>query len=118
MGSTSNICFCDAPYETVIDAYVLAIATEWSDFLKLDMKGVKNLMDKPYLFDGRNMFGPEEMRSWGFNMRELGEDNSVEKLPLVSVIIPCRNEEKFIGKCLDSIYYYLGLSKRQIRSFC
>lgn len=24
-------------------------------------------------------------------------------LPLVSVIIPCRNEENFIGKCLDSI---------------
>jgi len=67
------------------------------------MNGVKNLMDKPHLFDGRNMFGPEEMRTWGFNMRELGEDNSVEKLPLVSVIIPCRNEEKFIGKCLDSI---------------
>ena len=43
------------------------------------------------------------MRIWGFNMRELGEDNSVEKLPLVSFIIPCRNEEKFIGKCLDSI---------------
>ncbi|MBE7447189.1 MAG: glycosyltransferase [Planctomycetia bacterium] len=25
------------------------------------------------------------------------------KLPLVSIIIPCRNEEKFISKCLDSI---------------
>lgn len=25
------------------------------------------------------------------------------KLPLVSIIIPCRNEERFIGKCLDSI---------------
>jgi len=24
-------------------------------------------------------------------------------LPLVSIIIPCRNEEKFIGKCLESI---------------
>jgi len=24
-------------------------------------------------------------------------------LPLVSIIIPCRNEEKYIGKCLDSI---------------
>jgi len=23
--------------------------------------------------------------------------------PFVSIIIPCRNEEKFIGKCLDSI---------------
>jgi len=25
------------------------------------------------------------------------------KLPLISIIIPCRNEEKYIGKCLDSI---------------
>ncbi len=24
-------------------------------------------------------------------------------LPLISIIIPCRNEEKFIGRCLDSI---------------
>jgi len=23
--------------------------------------------------------------------------------PLVSIIIPCRNEEKYISKCLDSI---------------
>lgn len=27
----------------------------------------------------------------------------MKNLPLVSIIIPCRNEEKFIGKCLDSI---------------
>jgi cellulose synthase/poly-beta-1,6-N-acetylglucosamine synthase-like glycosyltransferase len=26
-----------------------------------------------------------------------------DNLPLVSIIIPCRNEEKFIAKCLDSI---------------
>ena len=25
------------------------------------------------------------------------------KLPLVSIITPCRNEEKHIGRCLDSI---------------
>jgi len=25
------------------------------------------------------------------------------RLPSVSIIIPCRNEEKFIGECLDSI---------------
>jgi len=27
----------------------------------------------------------------------------MNNLPIVSIIIPCRNEEKFIGKCLDSI---------------
>ena len=30
-------------------------------------------------------------------------DFSSNNLPIVSVIIPCRNEEKFIAKCLDSI---------------
>ena len=24
-------------------------------------------------------------------------------LPLVSIIVPCRNEEEFIGRCLDSV---------------
>jgi glycosyltransferase involved in cell wall biosynthesis len=27
----------------------------------------------------------------------------IEKLLFVSIIIPCWNEEKFIGKCLDSL---------------
>lgn len=30
-------------------------------------------------------------------------ENLQNNLPLVSIIIPCHNEEKFIGKCLDSI---------------
>jgi len=29
--------------------------------------------------------------------------NNENDLVGVSIIIPCRNEEKFIGKCLDSI---------------
>lgn len=28
---------------------------------------------------------------------------NIDKLSFVSIIIPCRNEENFIGKCLDSI---------------
>lgn len=31
------------------------------------------------------------------------ENNNENDLPLVSVIVPCRNEEKFISRCLDSI---------------
>jgi len=26
-----------------------------------------------------------------------------DNLPFLSIILPCRNEEKFIAKCLDSI---------------
>ncbi len=32
-------------------------------------------------------------------MKNSMQDNS----PLVSIVIPCRNEEKYIRKCLDSI---------------
>jgi glycosyltransferase involved in cell wall biosynthesis len=30
-------------------------------------------------------------------------DSTLNKLPFVSIIIPCRNEEKYIGMCLNSI---------------
>jgi UDPglucose 6-dehydrogenase len=67
-----NVCFCNGPYEAVENAYALALVTEWSDFLNLDMKKVKSLMSKPYLFDGRNMFEPEEMRRLGFYYEGVG----------------------------------------------
>ena len=30
-------------------------------------------------------------------------ENKSSQFPFVSIIIPCRNEEKFIGQCLDSV---------------
>jgi len=67
-----NICFCNDPYEAVRDADVLALVTEWPDFLKLDMKKVKNLMRKLYFLDGRNQFEPKEMRRLGFCYEGIG----------------------------------------------
>jgi len=67
-----NIIFVNDPYEAVKEAYVLALVTEWSDFLKIDMKKVKDLMHKPYFFDGRNLFEPEEMKNIGFHYEGVG----------------------------------------------
>jgi len=67
-----NICLCNDPYETVRDADLLALVTEWPDFLKLDMEKVKNLMRKPYFLDGRNLFDLEEMKKKGFYYEGIG----------------------------------------------
>ena len=67
-----NICFCNDAYEAVKGADVLALVTEWSDFLKLDMKKVKNLMRNPYFLDGRNQFEPKEMKKLGFYYEGIG----------------------------------------------
>jgi len=70
-----SINFCGDPYEAVERSDVLALVTEWSDFLKLDMKKVKNLMRNSYFFDGRNQFEPEEMEDMGFYYEGIGRKN-------------------------------------------
>jgi UDPglucose 6-dehydrogenase len=67
-----NIHFIADPYEVVKKADVLALVTEWSEFLNIDMRKVKDLMRKPYFFDGRNLFDPKEMKKIGFNYEGIG----------------------------------------------
>jgi UDPglucose 6-dehydrogenase len=67
-----NIHFIADPYEVVKDADVLALVTEWSEFLNIDMRKVKDLIRKPYFFDGRNLFDPKEMKKIGFNYEGIG----------------------------------------------
>ena len=67
-----NICFCNDTYEAVKGADVLALVTEWPEFLKLDMKKIKSLMSNPYFLDGRNQFEPEEMKNIGFYYEGIG----------------------------------------------
>jgi len=67
-----NIHFIADPYEVVKEADVLALVTEWSEFLNIDMRKVKDLMRKPYFFDGRNLFDPKEMKKIGFNYEGIG----------------------------------------------
>lgn len=71
-GYERSINFCGDPYEAVERSDVLALVTEWPDFLKFDMKKVKNLMRKPYFLDGRNQFEPEEMKNIGFYYEGIG----------------------------------------------
>ncbi len=54
------------PYECLTGADALVIATEWSVFRKPDFNKVKSLLKTPLIFDGRNLFEPEEMRQNGF----------------------------------------------------
>jgi len=67
-----KISFCEDPYEAVQDADVLALVTEWSEFLNLDMRKIKGLMRKPYFLDGRNQFEPDEMKKLGFYYEGIG----------------------------------------------
>ncbi|MBN2542345.1 UDP-glucose/GDP-mannose dehydrogenase family protein [bacterium] len=53
-------------YQAVQDADVLVISTEWKEFKEADLDKVKQMMKKPLIFDGRNLFAPQKMRDMGF----------------------------------------------------
>ena len=53
---------------------VIAITTEWDEFVNFDWKKVYKNMSKPaYIFDGRNILNAEFMKNIGFNYIGLGK---------------------------------------------
>ncbi len=74
--------------ELASDAYSLAagcdaivIVTEWNEFKQLDLERVRDLMNRPVVIDGRNIYDPAMMKELGFYYRGMGRgygDSGVE----------------------------------------
>ncbi|MDD3925039.1 MAG: UDP-glucose/GDP-mannose dehydrogenase family protein [bacterium] len=62
----------DSPYEAAVDADVLLVLTEWSEFLELDFSKLKGRMHKPVIIDGRNIYDVERMSDYGFRYISMG----------------------------------------------
>jgi len=50
----------------------LVIATEWDEFKKLDLERARKGLTHPILFDGRNLFDPQEMEKLGWIYKSVG----------------------------------------------
>ena len=50
----------------------LVVATEWPVFKKLDLERARKGLTHPILFDGRNLFDPEEMERLGWIYKSVG----------------------------------------------
>ncbi|MFN8542903.1 MAG: UDP-glucose/GDP-mannose dehydrogenase family protein [Candidatus Binatia bacterium] len=59
-------------YETLEGADALLIVTEWSEFRRPDFARMKQLMKRPLIFDGRNLYEPDVMREQGFAYFPIG----------------------------------------------
>jgi UDPglucose 6-dehydrogenase len=56
----------DDPYEALEGADAMLIVTEWQQVRELDLRKVRSILRQPYVFDGRNVFDPAQMRDAGF----------------------------------------------------
>ncbi|MFT3769936.1 MAG: UDP-glucose/GDP-mannose dehydrogenase family protein [Minicystis sp.] len=67
-----RIHFADNMYGAVEGADALVLVTEWHEYRSPDFQRLKKLLKEPVLFDGRNMWVPEEVRDLGFNYSGIG----------------------------------------------
>jgi UDPglucose 6-dehydrogenase len=67
-----RIKYASSNYDAVKGADGLAIVTEWNEFRRPDFDRVKSLMRSPVVFDGRNLFTPEQMKQQGFTYYSIG----------------------------------------------
>ena len=50
----------------------LIVATEWDEFKKLDLERARKGLSHPIMFDGRNLFDPQEMEKLGWIYKSVG----------------------------------------------
>ena len=59
-------------YDAVKGVDALAVLTEWNEFREPDFARMRSLMRHPVIFDGRNVFDVEHIRSEGFTYYSIG----------------------------------------------
>jgi UDPglucose 6-dehydrogenase len=64
--------FVGNQYDALKNCDALLIATEWTAFRTPDFGKVKDMLNEPIIFDGRNIFDLEEMKNRGFYYNSIG----------------------------------------------
>jgi len=62
-------------YDALHGAAALLILTEWNEFRRPDFARIKSLLKQPVIFDGRNIFDPEDLRKLGFTYYSIGRND-------------------------------------------
>jgi UDPglucose 6-dehydrogenase len=68
----SKISYAENSYAALTGADALAIVTEWNEFREPDYARMRKLMRAPVIFDGRNIYSPEQIRAQGFTYFSMG----------------------------------------------
>ena len=64
--------YASDPYDALIDADGLFILTEWPEFKIPNFKVMKKLLINDVIFDGRNIYDLDEVKSYGIDYFGIG----------------------------------------------
>ena len=73
-----GLVLCDNTYDVLDGADALAIVTEWQEFRSPDLERIRDNLKDPVIFDGRNLYEPDMVRTLGLDYYGIGRGNSVQ----------------------------------------
>ncbi len=68
------ITYADSQYNALVNADALIIATEWSEFRTPDFEQIDEHLKQKAIFDGRNLFDVQQIRSLGYHYESIGRN--------------------------------------------
>ncbi len=71
-GDHAQLELCDSPESALQEADALAIVTEWNVFRSPDFDRIKQSLNSPVIFDGRNLYDPSLMAELGISYYAIG----------------------------------------------
>jgi len=71
-GKRKDFVLCNTAIEALVGADALVIVTEWGEFHHPDFTLVKQMLKKPVIFDGRNLYDPQLLRKLGIDYYCIG----------------------------------------------
>ena len=63
---------CEDMYEACDGADGVVISTDWDEFKSPDFERLREILAHPVVFDGRNLYRPEQMAELGFHHHSIG----------------------------------------------
>ncbi len=68
----NRITYAPNSYAALEGADALVIVTEWNEFREPDFARMRKVMKNPAIFDGRNIYNPQQIRAHGFDYLSMG----------------------------------------------
>jgi UDPglucose 6-dehydrogenase len=72
-----SISYAKDEYDACIDADALIVVTEWPEFRMPNFRILEKLLKTKTIFDGRNIYEPEEMQDLKFNYYSIGRKSII-----------------------------------------
>jgi UDPglucose 6-dehydrogenase len=67
-----DITHCSTIEECLYESNAVIICTDWPEYKNINWMKMKDIMQTPYIFDGRNMLNPVELKEIGFIYKGIG----------------------------------------------